>query len=104
MKLRHVSIAMLTFVAVVGSSIALSGDDDSDLARRLLAEGSIVPLEQIIAKVHQVYPDSEVLEAKLEDENQQVIYELEIVDHAGVVRELYFDARNAELIKDKRED
>lgn len=103
MKLRHVSIAMLAVAAALGHSIAIA-EDDSDLARRLLSEGVIIPLEQIIAKVHQVYPDSKVLETELEDEKQQVIYELEIVDSAGTVRKLYFDARNAELIQDKLED
>jgi len=101
---RRLGSWLLALALGSGGVMAVCADDDHERARRLQAEGVIVPLEQIMAKAQQAYPNSEVLEVEFEDKKNRLIYELEIVDQSGVVRELYFDARTAELIKDERED
>ncbi|MBI3774637.1 MAG: PepSY domain-containing protein [Gammaproteobacteria bacterium] len=63
----------------------------------------IVPLEKVVDEVRASYPDSKVLEAELKEKDHAFTYEIEIVDKAGVVRELYFDARNGELLRTKQE-
>lgn len=101
---RRLGLWWLALALGSGGALTVYADDDHERARRLQAEGVILPLEQIMAKAQHAYPSSEVLEVEFEDKKDRLIYELEIVDQAGVVRELYFDARTAELIKDKRED
>lgn len=98
-------VGVLLLIGVAGVFAEEDRDDDEDYERasRLQSQGVIVSLARIVAKVQQAYPGSEVLELEFKDEKDTFIYELEIVDKSGVVRELYYDARSAELIKEKRE-
>jgi len=78
-------------------------DDDYVEARRLLRSGEILPLEDILKNVRQVFPGN-VLEVELEKKNQRVIYEMEILGEDGVIREVYIDARTGELLFSKEDD
>ncbi|MCB1774297.1 MAG: hypothetical protein KDI88_11825 [Gammaproteobacteria bacterium] len=71
-------------VSLVGAS------DDHDTARQLRSEGNIVPLRELLQ--HPALADQRVLEAELERENGRLVYELELLDASGRVRERYFDA------------
>jgi uncharacterized membrane protein YkoI len=93
----------LVLIAVASLATAFADGDDHERARRLNESGTIVPLEKVVAEVRTAYPDSKILEAKLKDKKQVLTYEIEIVDKAGVVRELYFDARSGELYRTKQE-
>jgi len=93
----------LVWMVVASLATAYADDDDHERARRLHDSGVIVPLEKVVAKVRATYPDSKVLEAELKDKEHGLTYEIEIVDKAGVVRELYFDARSGELLGSKQE-
>lgn len=93
----------LILTMIASMSRVFAHDDDHERARRLHQNGVIVPLERIVAKVRAGYPDSKVLEADLKDKEHRLTYEIEIVDKAGVVHELYFDARSGELLRTKQE-
>lgn len=93
----------LILTVVASMSRAFAHDDAHERARRLHQNGVIVPLEKIVAKVRAGYPDSKVLEADLKDKEHRLTYEIEIVDKAGVVHEMYFDARSGELLRTKQE-
>lgn len=96
---------LLIMIASMGWAVADDDDHDHDheRARHLHESGVIVPLEKVVAQVQAAYPHSKVLEAKLKDKKHLLTYEIEIVDQAGVVREMYFDARNGELYRSKQE-
>ena len=94
--------ALLVIALFISSNIR--ADDDHERARDLVKSGDIIPLNQLLQQV--INTDSgkfRLLEAELEHESGRVIYELEIVDEHGVVRELLFDAKTGELL-DEKED
>lgn len=86
----------------LGLSPAMA-DDDHLQARRLMELGDVLPLQTILEKYSTDYP-GRVIEVELEMKHGQIIYEIEIVNDRGVVHELYIDAENGELLRDKVED
>jgi len=71
-------------------------------AKRLKDAGDILPLEKIIERAREKYTGT-VLETELEEKKGRLIYEIELLDKNGVVREMKFDARTGELLKTKEE-
>ncbi|MCW8847286.1 MAG: PepSY domain-containing protein, partial [Sedimenticola sp.] len=64
----------------------------------LLEAGKIMALEQILENIRDEYP-GRLLEVKLEQEGDSVIYEVELLDSEGKVWELKLDAATGELLK-----
>lgn len=93
---------MLLVLAVLSGSASASDHDD---ARALSKAGAIVPLEKIIAQVRSSRPDiKDLLEVELEADAQGYYYEVEVVDDAGVVRKLRYDAATGEFIDEAVDD
>tara|TARA_R110000787_G_scaffold9886_12_gene34206 strand:- start:317 stop:700 length:384 start_codon:yes stop_codon:yes gene_type:complete len=78
-------------------------DDDHDRARRAVERGEILPLTDILRQTTRDYP-GQLIEAELEDEDGEMIYELVIISEDGRVYKLYYDARNGALLKVKGRD
>lgn len=77
-------------------------DDDHERARELVKSGEIMALDQLLQKViQQQETPLRLLEAELEYESGRLVYELELVDEQGVVRELYFDAKTGEPVSEE---
>jgi uncharacterized membrane protein YkoI len=92
-------------VAVLLSAVVVSMTaraDSRERARQLQAGGDILPLEQITSQVHAM-DMGRILEVELESEEGRHVYELEVLDEDGVVRDLYFDAGTGERLKDDGE-
>lgn len=79
-------------------------DLDQDEALSLRQNGVIQSLEQCIDVALKRYPEAKLLEAELEEKHGIYVYEIELLTHEGVVRELKFDARDSRLIEDKEDD
>ena len=77
--------------------------DDHGRIRELVEAGRILPLEQILERARQRLP-GRVLETELEIREGRHIYEIEILDRYGHVRELQFDARTGAFLKEEQED
>lgn len=71
---------------------------DHERARALLESGEILPLEQIVSSIRDTYP-GRLLEVKLEQKQERLIYEIELLDSEGKVWELKLDAATGELLK-----
>jgi uncharacterized membrane protein YkoI len=82
---------------------AVSADDDHLEARRLVEEGTIRPLEEILEGVENKQP-GRILEVELEKEHGRYIYEIELLDDQGKVWEMEIDAENGEILKTELED
>ncbi|TDT40264.1 peptidase YpeB-like protein [Halospina denitrificans] len=85
--------AALLLVAVIPIAGA-----DHDEVRELRENEDIVGLEEILTTFRQKYPDGRVLEVELEREEDEHVYELEILAPSGEVRELRFDAVTGEFM------
>ena len=74
-------------------------DEDQERARDLVKSGEIMPLEQLLQNIiGNEMGELRLLEAELEREQGRLVYELELVDEQGVVRELLFDAKTGEAL------
>ena len=88
---------------ILGELPAVSRASDYDDARKLSKAGTIVPLERITEQVRARHTGT-ILEVELESKDQKYYYEVEVVDNAGVVRKLRYDAATGELLSDNPED
>lgn len=98
--MRIVPYILLGILMLAGS---VSADDSYLEARRLAAEGKIQPLESILKRIQAVQP-GEILEIELEHDGNRILYEIEMLDERGVVRELKVDAVSGRILDRKRED
>lgn len=78
-------------------------DHDHDRVRRAVERGEILPLSDILKRANREYP-GQLIEAELEDEDGQIVYELVIISEDGRVFKLYYNARNGDLLKIKGRD
>ena len=102
-KLKH-WIVRLTFsllVAPFTSGSVLASSNDHDLARAALASGEILPLSAILTRLEKDYP-GQIVEVELEREKGQWIYEIKLLQKDGLRQKLKVDAKNADVISDKR--
>ncbi|MDM8349606.1 PepSY domain-containing protein [Pseudomonas sp. sp1636] len=100
--LRDQALCGMLLLALNGTAGAR--DLDQDEALRLRREGLILPLEQLMRTALQRYPGATLLEAELEEEDDILVYELELLTSRGVVRELELDARDGRILKDEVDD
>ena len=95
--------AAIALATVAGSGlVVLAGDDQAARAARLSKNGDILPLEQILERAQAQHP-GKLLEAELEDEQDQYVYEIKILDNKGMVWEMEFDAKTGALMRSKQE-
>ena len=89
--------ALLTTAGIGIASDAKYGKGKHETARALLDAGEIRSLEQVLQQVREQNL-GHVLEAELDEEDGRYVYEVEILDAQGKVREYYYDARSGEAI------
>lgn len=101
---RRLSLA-LAGLLLLGGAIPLvqARDLDQDEALKLRKEGVIRPLESLLQRVNERYPNARLLEAELEEEDGQYRYEIEILVGDGV-RELEIGAMDGAIMKDEVDD
>ena len=92
---RLISIGILSLMVVVFSN---SFADDHDEAYELLRSGEILPLEKIL-EISREQVQGRVLEVELEQEDELLIYELEVLDKQGIVWEIKVDAVTGVIIE-----
>lgn len=102
MKRLWAALLGVGLLALAGANLVAS-DDDHDRARALRQQGAVLPLERILEKVRERHPNGRIIETELEHKGERYVYEIEVAGDNGVVHELKYDARTAELLKEKRE-
>ena len=86
----------------IGSNVW--ADDDHERARELVKSGEIIALEQLLQKIVAGEKGHlRLLEAELEEKSGRLVYELELVDEKGVVREMLFDAKTGEALGEEED-
>jgi uncharacterized membrane protein YkoI len=81
----------------------ITGADDHREARRLMQAGKILPLQTVVESLRGQQA-GRILEVELEREAGQYIYEIELLDRFGQVRELHIDAVSGVLLSSESED
>lgn len=96
-----VAAAAVSGVLLFSGAASLAGDDH-DAVRELRTRGDVLSLTEVLA--HPSLAGQKVLEAELEREHGQLVYELELLDDGGRVRKRYFDAVNGQPLNGYRGD
>ncbi|KKA07786.1 Peptidase propeptide and YPEB domain protein [compost metagenome] len=103
MKLNLRAHSRWTLALLAFCSLAVARDLDQDEALQLRQQGVILPLEQLLQQALDRHPGAKLLEAELEEKHGVYIYEVELLDTDGVVRELDLEAATGRLLKDKED-
>ncbi|RDE19385.1 peptidase M4 [Motiliproteus coralliicola] len=102
MRTRFVFLAMaagmisLVSMGWLSSTLNASPLDQDDVVP-LVEQGQVLPLEQILQR-HQSRLKGRLIDLELEHEHGRLVYELEIIDDQGVVREYLIDAKTNEWL------
>ena len=94
-------ISALLFSQMIGFS-PIQADDDFTQARHLVEMGSILPLEQVL-KSSQKELAGRILEVELHKKGEAYIYEIELLQKTGNVREVKIDAATGVILKSQGE-
>ncbi|MEJ2454492.1 MAG: PepSY domain-containing protein [Candidatus Thiodiazotropha sp.] len=95
-------LALFLLIGIGLSNVSADGDGYLE-ARRLVREGKILPLEQILDGLSQ-FKSGQILEVEFDDHRQGMRYEIEILDSQGTVWELKVDAVTGEILEQELED
>jgi uncharacterized membrane protein YkoI len=79
-------------------SVAVADRRDHDDARALREQGAIIPLEEVLRAATAQHP-GRVVEVELERKGGAYVYEIELLDAAGEVWKLEYDARSGTLLE-----
>lgn len=83
---------------VPAPQVMADDDDDHEMARRALEQREILPLGQVLAQIERDF-QGDVVEIELERKKGYWIYDIEIIDTDGRVREIEIDAKSGEVLK-----
>lgn len=73
---------------------------DAAFARRLLAEGAVLPLEAFIDRARALRPGILIdADLRYEAQHRQYVYEIHMLDGNGFVWEVEFDAATGALLE-----
>jgi uncharacterized membrane protein YkoI len=78
-------------------------DDDQEKVWEARKRGTILPLETILASLLRAYP-GEILKIDLDDDDDYLIYEIEILTRRGIVLELEVDAHTGRILDIEEDD
>ncbi|MCK5667371.1 MAG: PepSY domain-containing protein [Thiotrichaceae bacterium] len=94
--------SLIFYVLFFYSTLSWS-DSDHDKAKMLLDSGNILPLQLILDKAHKLY-SGRIIEVELENEDNQLVYEIELLTQDGQVLELLFNASTGQHLSTEKED
>lgn len=102
--LQRAACAALAGLATSSASAQEGGaEPDHELAREALQRKEILPLDAVLRAIRDRVP-GDIVEIELEREQGRWIYEVEIIDQAGRMRDVLVDARNAEILGTEDDD
>ncbi len=102
MKRVH-TFSLLGASALLLTSVGLAMSEDGREKVTVASLPTSVTMEEAIKTATTQFP-GKVLEAELESEDGKVIYEVEIVNDAGEIREFEIDAQSGKILSSELED
>lgn len=94
------TLLLAAVLAMAPAPVLRAEDDDEDheTARKALEQGEILPLGQVLALIERDF-QGDVVEIELERKTGNWIYDIEIIDADGRVREVEIDAKSGDVLK-----
>ena len=99
---RQVALTLLGGALLALGGIGTADADHEPWVRTLRETGKIIPLEQILIKARQQH-EGRLIEAELLSNKGLYVYEVELLDSNGQVREMFFNAETGEYLKGYQE-
>ncbi len=101
---RRLALLGLLLAALGGAGALHADDDDHERARQALAQGRVLPLAAVLARVEQEGYAGQVLKVEFEREHGRFIYEIRLLQADGRVAKLEVDARDGTVLQVKRKE
>jgi uncharacterized membrane protein YkoI len=98
----HRALTATALLSVILSS-AYADDVGPEVAKRLLSEGRVRPLAEIVNAVRQKVP-GELMEVELEIEDGVYVYDIKLLGPNGRVQEVEADAATGKILKIEDDD
>lgn len=95
--------AALGLALIVLAPPALADTVGHETARRLVAQGKILPLKDIVSAVRSKVP-GEHLETELEYDDGRLVYDFKILRAGGRIQEVEVDAATGRILKIEDDD
>lgn len=92
----------IILLVMIFTAVDLTADDDNERARELLLKGDIISLDSLLPSIRE-HGDWQILEIELEQHDENVFYEVELLDEQGRVHKLKFDARTGQEMMAKQD-
>ena len=102
-RLHRRCIFSAALFALLSGSPVHADDVGPEMAKRLLSEGRIKPLAEILDAVRRQAP-GEMLEVELELDDGGYVYELKLLRPDGKVQEIEADAASGKILKIEDDD
>lgn len=100
---RHLLVLALSSGLLFSLDASASRDLDQDEVMQLVREGKIRPLTELMALNPERF-SGHLLDVEVEYESGRLVYEIEMLDDAGNVREFYLDPVTGAILKEEIED
>ena len=97
-----ITAALLAGLFTTGTALASDRIDHNEIYQ-LRQSGEIMSMEKVLEQANALQP-GQLVEAELDRDNGNYVYELKIIDADGKMHELELDARTGELLKRELED
>lgn len=101
--LKRSTVSVLVAAALSGGLLAVAADQPTQPDQGAAQRSDVLPLDQILQRVHDQYP-GKVVETELEHKRGRYVYEIDVVDDHGIKKELKYDAKTGTPISSKVEN
>jgi len=92
-------LLLLAAALVLAAPLPAFADDDHERALAAVERGDALPLDEVLAQIT-LREGERLIDVELERDDGRWVYELELIDTRGRVRELELDALTAEELVD----
>lgn len=98
-RLRKLLLLSVFSFLLCENCMAMSASvNDHDQAKKLLDDGIVQPLENILNLYTEQYPGP-VMDIKLETKNKLIFYKIDITDRDGIVQTLTVNAQSGQILQ-----
>lgn len=99
LRRRHVAACAVGLAMLLPWGALHAADDDHERARQALAQGLVLPLSTVLARLQEQGWPGQVLKVEFEHEHGHYVYEIRLLQPDGRVAKLDVDAQNAQVLQ-----